>query len=243
MPTSHPEKPPVPLQSLAAVLPCRNEEANVEWVVREVIASADPLCRELEVIVVNDGSTDRTGELAERLATHDVRIRVVHNRPGRGYGGALRAGFDASRADWVFFTDGDGQIDPAQLPLLVGLLNRADAAAGYRVNRAEGLMRRFNAGAWTVLVRAVFGLRIRDVDCAFKILPGWFVRESPLVSNGALISAELLARAKNAGLHVEQVGVHHRPRTAGRPSGASFPVIFKAFRELFSLAGRIRAGR
>ncbi|CAG1011106.1 Dodecaprenyl-phosphate galacturonate synthase [Phycisphaerales bacterium] len=241
--TAHQTKPPVPPRSLAIVLPCRNEEANVERVVTDVIAAAQPLCPRLEIIIVDDGSTDRTPERAQALTAADPRVRLVRNHPGRGYGGALQAGFAQTRADWVFYTDGDGQFDPSQLHALLPLLEQADIVAGYRINRAEGLTRRFNAFAWTALVRAVFGLRVRDVDCAFKVFPGWFVRETPLVSNGALISAELLARATRAKLRIHQVGVRHRARSAGHPTGAKLAVILKAFRELFSLAGRIRSGK
>lgn len=237
----HPRTPPIPPRSLAAVLPCRNEEGNVERVVGEVLAALDTQPG-LEVLIVNDGSTDRTGAVADRLAAADPRVRVVHLPVNLGYGGALRAGFAATAADWVFFTDGDGQIDPAQLPPLLPRLAGADALAGRRLRRAEGPLRRFNGLAWTALVDIVFRMPFRDVDCAFKVFPGWFVRETPLRSTGALISAELLARARRAGLSITQVPVTHRPRAAGHATGASPRVILRAFRELVTLARDIRAG-
>jgi glycosyltransferase involved in cell wall biosynthesis len=208
--------------------------------VREVLTALAPAVEHLEVIVVNDGSADRTGTIAESLAAADPRVRVAHHATGQGYGGALRRGFAASTGDWVFYTDGDGQIDPAQLPPVLGRLAHADALIGRRLGRVEGRLRRFNGWAWTLLVNAVFGMRFKDVDCAFKVFPGWFVRSVPLRSTGALISAELLARARL--LRVEQVRVGHRPRRAGRPTGASPGVILRAVWELLSLARAIRRG-
>lgn len=231
------------LRSLAIVLPCRNEEESVERVVRAAIEHGAGLASTLEVIVVDDGSSDGTGQLASGLAKEDSRVRVVRNDSGHGYGMALRMGFSATTAEWVFYTDGDGQFDLSQLGVLLSLLSRADIVAGFRLNRAEGMMRRFNAWGWTRVVRLVFGLRVRDVDCAFKVLPGKFLRETTLVSNGALISAEILARARHAGLTWTQMGVVHRSRRGGRPSGASPRVIFRAFMELIRLSSRIRRGQ
>lgn len=239
--------PAPPLPSLAVVLPCRNEEGNLERTIRESLALA-PLCDRLEVIVVDDGSTDGTRSLAETLREADLRVRIVHNPVNLGYGGAVRRGFEATTADWVFLTDGDGQFDLGQV---AGFLTKAahagtPAAIGVRVTRVEGLRRALNAWLWGRLVGVVFGFRYRDVDCAFKVLPGGFAR-SPggrgWVSSGALISAEMLARADRAGLTVVELPVQHRPRLAGAAGGASPRVILRAFRELLSLAGTIRGGR
>ena len=197
----------------------------------------------LRVIVVDDGSTDDTAGIAERLAASNPRVRVVRSAQNLGYGGALRLGFAATTAPWVFYTDGDGQIDPAQLPPVLHELDGADVLIGRRVRRAEGLRRTLNAALWTWLVNRVFGMRFEDVDCAFKLFPGEALRSWPLQSAGALVSAELLARATRAGLRVVQVPVMHRARTAGAPTGANLRVILRAFRELFALAGEIKGGR
>lgn len=239
--------PAPPLPSLSVVLPCRNEEGNVERTVRGSLALS-PLCRTLEVIVVDDGSTDATRKLAGALAESDPRVRVVHNPVNLGYGGAVRRGFEATTAEWVFLTDGDGQFDLGQLGRFLSDAAHAGrpVAIGYRVRRAEGTRRALNARLWGALVGLVFGFRYRDVDCAFKVLPGDFAR-SPAgrtwASAGALISAEMLARADRAGLGVIELPVEHRPRLAGAAGGASPRVILRAFAELLSLAGKIRGGR
>ncbi len=230
-----------PLPSLSVVLPCRNEAGNIAATLRDVLTRAAPITHRLEIIVVDDASADGTSQAAQTLA--DDRIRVVRRDQCQGYGAALRSGFAAATADTIFYTDGDGQIDLTNLAQLPTLLATADVVIGHRLNRAEGLLRRFNAFAWTTLVNLVFGLRTRDVDCAFKAFPATFLRSAPLVSNGALISAELLARARRANLRTATVGVAHRPRNAGKPTGANPRVIARAFLELFALAGRIRRGQ
>lgn len=228
------------LPSLSVVLPCRNEAGSIAATLRDVLTHAEPIAHRLEVIVVDDASTDATSQAAQSIA--DARIRIVRRDQCQGYGAALRSGFAATTGDTIFYTDGDGQIDLTNLAQLPNLLATAEVVIGHRLNRAEGLTRRFNAFAWTTLVNLVFGLRTRDVDCAFKAFPASFIRSTPLISDGALISAELLARAKRANLRTASIGVAHRPRNAGKPTGANPRVIARAFVELFALAGRIRRG-
>ncbi len=235
------QRPPLEPLSLSIFLPCYNEEGNVERVARNALRVAATLSDDFEVIIVDDGSRDRTGEIADRLAAELPHLRAVHNQPNQGYGGALQAGFRAATRDWVFFTDGDGQFDIAELTRLLPLLRTHDLVAGYRLRRQDPWFRRFNGWCWTQLVNLLFGLRMRDIDCAFKIMPRALFDELTLESRGALISTELLAKARNRGLSIAQIGVRHYPRTAGAPTGAKFSVILRAFRELAVLHRRIRA--
>jgi glycosyltransferase involved in cell wall biosynthesis len=228
------------LPSLSIFFPCYNEEGNVERVTRAAAAAAPGFADAFEVIIVDDGSKDRTGEIADRLAAEIAEVRTVHNVPNRGYGGAVVRGLKESRMDWIFFTDGDGQFDIEELPKLIELLDAGDFAVGYRVKRADPFMRLVNAKLWGMLVRTLFGLKVRDIDCAFKLLPKSLIDRIELHSNGALISTELLAKAKNRGLRIVETGVNHYPRTAGQQTGAKLKVILKAFYELFKLRRRIR---
>ncbi|HSW44929.1 MAG TPA: glycosyltransferase family 2 protein, partial [Phycisphaerae bacterium] len=151
--------------------PCYNEEANVEQTTRAALEVCPLVSDDFEIIIVDDGSVDRTGEIADRLAAELPQVRAVHNRPNRGYGGALQAGFRAASKEWVFYTDGDGQFDFRELPKLLELLDRYDIVSAYRLDRQDSAVRRFNGWAWTVLCNIVLGLRLRDTDCAFKIYP------------------------------------------------------------------------
>ncbi len=208
--------------------------------VRAALEVVPAVADDYEIIIVDDGSEDRTGEIADRLAEEHSCIRAVHNRPNLGYGGALQRGFRAASKDYVFYTDGDGQFDICELHKLLPLLARYDIVSAYRAARCDSLMRRFNGWAWTVLVDVVFGFRLRDIDCAFKIFPRRLFDEIEMCSRGALIDAEILARACNRGYRIGQVGVRHLPRTAGTQSGANFRVILRAFKELFQLYWRIK---
>lgn len=192
-----------------------------------------------EVIIVNDGSKDRTGEIADRLAAQYPEVRAVHNCPNLGYGGALQRGFREATKTWVFYTDGDGQFDFEEIDNLLPLLGQYDIVSAYRLNRQDPLIRKLNAFGWTMLVNFVFGLWIRDIDCAFKIFPRRLFDEIEMRSMGALIDAEVLARAKRLGYSIGQAGVHHYPRTAGEQSGANIRVILRAFKELLLLRKHI----
>jgi glycosyltransferase involved in cell wall biosynthesis len=234
------ERPPVNPLSLTIFFPCHNEEENVERVTRQAVEVGRSITDDLEVIIVDDGSSDRTGEIGDELAAAIPEVRAVHNRPNRGYGGALQRGFAEATKNWIFYTDGDGQFDMNELPALIPLLAEFDIVSCYRIDRKDPLMRKLNAFAWTTLVNALFRINLRDIDCAFKIYPKPFVDEIELLSTGALIDTEMLAKARNLGLKIGQRGVHHYPRTAGEQSGADISVILRAFKELFKLRKKIQ---
>ncbi len=233
-------RPPLQPLSLTIFFPCYNEEANVERVTRQAVAVGRRLASDLEVLIVNDGSRDRTGEIADRLAAEIPEVRAVHNQPNRGYGGALQRGFREATRNWIFYTDGDGQFDLEELPAILPLLENHDIVSCYRLNRQDSLLRKLNAFAWSTLVNLLFGIGLRDIDCAFKIYPKPFIDRIDLHSQGALIDTEMLAKARAHGLSIAQRGVKHLPRTAGQQTGANLKVILRAFRELFRLYGQIR---
>jgi len=193
-----------------------------------------------EIIIVDDGSKDRTGEIADELAKKDGRITIVHHRPNRGYGGALQSGFRAATKELVFFTDGDGQFDIGEIKTLLPMIDKNDIVCGYRLGRQDPFVRKLNGRLWTGLVNLLFGMKMRDIDCAFKLFRREAVADMPMSSGGALISAEILARATRKGCRIAQVGVHHYPRTAGEQTGAKMGVIVRAFKELFALYKKIK---
>ena len=229
------------LPSLSIFFPFYNEEDNIERIARSALEIAPTFAEDFEIILVNDGSLDRTGGIADRLAEEFPRIRAAHNRPNIGYGGAVRRGFAEAQHEYIFFTDGDGQFDLNEIDRLIALLDDCDIAVGYRADRADALMRRVNAWGWRQLIGLLFGVRVRDIDCAFKLLPKRFIDSIDLRSDGAMISAELLAKARYCGMRIAETAVTHYPRTAGDPTGANFKVIVKAFRELYRLRRHIRA--
>jgi glycosyltransferase involved in cell wall biosynthesis len=234
------EKPPLKPLSLTIFFPCYNEEDNIERLTRKAVEVGRRVADDLEVIVVNDGSQDRTGEIADGLATEIPEVRAVHNHPNLGYGGALQRGFREATKSWIFYTDGDGQFDLEEIPRVLPLLEEYDIVSCYRLDRKDSLVRKLNAFAWTTLVNLLFRLKLRDIDGAFKFYPKSFIDAIEMRSLGALIDTEMLAKARNLGLKIGQSGVHHYPRLAGEQSGANIKVILRAFKELFKLRRHIR---
>jgi glycosyltransferase involved in cell wall biosynthesis len=228
------------VNSLSVFFPCYNEQGNIERVVKSAIDVLTPLKIDYEIIIVDDGSKDKTGQIADSLAAGDTHIKAVHHRPNRGYGAALQSGFKAATKEYVFYTDGDGQFDIKELPLLFKYTADYDIVTGYRINRQDNLIRKINAFCWTTMVNLLFGMKIKDMDCAFKLYKRRIFDDIKMESTGALINTEIFARAKNKGYKIFQIGVHHYPRTAGVQTGAKLSVILRAFKELFALYKQIK---
>ena len=213
-------------------------------IVAEALSVLPRFADDLEITVVDDGSSDRTGAIADELARSDPRVRVIHHGTRRGYGGAVRSGLVAATKPWVFFTDGDRQFALEDLALLVAESDGADAVVGFRKKRADPARRLFVAWVYNGLIRMLFGGGWRDVDCAFKLFRREVFVRVPLErvrSNGAFFSPELLITLRRAGVRVRQVGVRHFPRTAHEPKGASPRVILRAIRDLIRLRARLWA--
>lgn len=233
------------LGGLTFFFPAYNEAANVEAVIREGLAKLPRYTDDLELIVVDDGSRDATGDIADRLADEDPRVRVIHHRPNRGYGGAVRSGLTAATREYVFFSDGDLQFDLDDIARLIPRLASADVVIGFREKRADPPKRLFIAWVYNLLIRAIFASRFRDVDCAFKLFRRSVFDQAPLHlvrSNGAFFSAELLLVLRAAGVRIAQVGVRHFPRRAGEEKGATLIVVLRTIRDLLLLRLRLLRG-
>ena len=227
------------ISSISVFFPCYNEQENVARTVEKAAGMLDRIGADYEIIVVNDGSADDTGKIADGLAAENGRVKVVHHSQNLGYGAALQSGFRAATKELVFYTDGDGQFDIEEVPPLLPLMKNSDIVSCFRVNRQDNLIRKINAWCWTKLVCTVFGMNIRDIDCAFKLYKRKIFDNMTMKSTGALIDTEILARAIKKGYSVTQRPVHHYPRTAGEQTGAKLKVILRAFRELFKLRREI----
>lgn len=221
--------------SLSLVLPAHNEEANIEIVVTEALDMLPHYAGEFEIIVVNDGSRDRTGEIVDALAAGDRRVRAIHHPRNRGYGGALTTGFQAATGDYVMFMDADRQFNIADLGLLAPFVGNFDIVAGFRMERNDPFHRRVFAEIFNLAVRILFGVHLRDIDCAFKVFHGDLLRSIELTAPGALINTEIQAKARRQGATLEQVGVHHYPRVAGMATGGNWRVIARAMKETIHL--------
>ena len=225
---------------LSIVMPAYNEEGNILEALRRADRVASRLCADYEIIVVDDGSRDRTAELVRSVSDCNQRVRLVSHENNRGYGEALRTGFRSARMDLIFFTDADNQFDLNELARFLPWSDKVDVVAGYRVNRRDPLVRRFYAQAWNVLVRSLFYVPVRDIDCAFKLFRRHVFDSLDLESVGAMVNTELMVKVGRAGAGVVELGVKHYPRTSGTARGAHPRVILTALKELLGMAQRLR---
>ncbi len=230
--------------------PAHNEEANIEGLVEEALETLPALADRFEIIAVDDGSTDATSAIADRLeATHPGLVRAVHHATNLGYGAALRSGFAAARYPVVGFTDGDRQFHVVDLGRLLAVLEPPDgergpdAVVGYRIERADAPIRLLYARLYRLALRIFFGLGVRDVDCACKVFRRGSLDGVRLESGGAFLSAELLIKFRVRGGRLAEVGVPHYPRTAGQATGAKPSVVLRAVRDFWMLRLRLWANR
>lgn len=229
--------------NLSIVLPAYNEEANIEKTVRSIsLSMKDVQIVDYEIIVVNDGSKDKTGDIIRSLINTIPNLKLVEHFPNKGYGGALRVGFANSTKEWIFFMDSDGQFDFNEIKLLLEQKDKGfDLIIGYRAKRSDNFMRKLNAFGWGLVVRLLFGYLARDIDCAFKLFKREILSKIIIDTDGAMITTEFLAGARARGYKIVEVPVSHFPRKEGNSTGADLHVILKAFRDL--LAFRIRLSK
>ena len=227
--------------NLSIILPAYNEEANIEKTVISVSSLIkDLLIEDYEIIVVNDGSKDKTGEVVKKMIGKIPNLKLVEHFPNKGYGGALRAGFANSTKDWIFFMDSDGQFDFNEIKLLIDKKDKGfDIVVGYRAKRSDNFMRKLNAFGWGLIVRILFGYLARDIDCAFKLFKREILSKINIDTDGAMVTTEFLAGAKARGYKIAEIPVSHFPRKEGNSTGADLHVILKAFRDLFAFRVRL----
>lgn len=230
------------LPELSVFFPCYNEEENVPQLLEQALAVFPRFTDRLEIIIVDDGSRDRTKEIAEGYAARHPQVRVV-SQPNGGYGKALRTGFEQARFEYVFFADGDLQFDLEDFSRLVPLAPSSDLVIGYRLTRADGFKRIVTMKMLKIWSFILLGYPwyIRDTNCAFKLFKKSALDRLPLVSDGAMISTELLLRAHRAGMKIAQTGVRHLPRIHGEPTGQKAGVIATAVRETFLVRRAVAA--
>ena len=226
---------------LSLVFPAFDEEANVGPLLDAALALAPCLTSAFEIILVDDGSRDGTARAVEERSRRDPRVRLVRHAVNRGYGAALRSGLREARGALVFFSDADLQFDLSELAGLMAHARSFDIVAGYRAPRRDPLGRSLIAAVWALVVRVLFDLRVRDVDCAFKLFRRHVIEAMPIASLGAFVNTEILVRAQAAGYRIHQVPVSHHPRRFGRQSGARPRVLLRAVMELARLYRELRA--
>jgi len=231
------------MTSLSVGLPAWNEAENIVPMVNMVREKVAPLVDDLEIIVVDDGSSDNTAEVVRALAAEDPRVRLIQHEGNKGYGAAVRTALWSATKELVLFTDSDRQFDIGEVSRFLPRLGEADLVIGYRYARSDPWHRRLFGNGWSWLVNLLFGYTARDVDCAFKLFRRQVLETVEVGSRGAMFSAEFLVRAKHAGFRIVEEPVSHYPRLAGSQTGARPDVILRAFRELFRMRWALWTGK
>jgi len=230
------------VKSLSVFFPVHNEAGNINRVIESTLAILPKLTKKWEIIVVNDGSTDKTGQVVEKLIEKEPRIRMITHNRNYGYGSALKDGFYNASYEWIVFTDGDGQFDFGEVTKFLEKADQADLVIGYRIDRQDPFIRKLFGWGWTFLANLLLGIKVKDVDCGFKLVKKEVIDAIPRLASirGGMISPELLAKTKKAGFKITQVGVHHFPRQEGKQTGAELKVIFESFLDLAKLWWQLR---
>ena len=227
------------IKSLSIFLPAYNEAANIERSVRILLSSVLEI-KNVELIVVDDGSIDSTPEIVRRMIKKDSRIRLVRHRTNLGYGAAIATGLRAAKKDWIFFADSDGQFDYKQIKKFIRSSKDYDLVIGYRQKRADPLIRLINSKIYNLAVKIIYRFWVRDVNCAFKLIKrDAYNSIKPISSRGALVSAEILIKVKRKNLKILELPVTHKPRRQGVQTGADLNVILRSFREIIELRNNL----
>lgn len=226
------------IENLSVFFPAYNEGGQIENTVKKALSILDKIAGKWEILIINDGSSDDTLKIATGLAAGDKRIKVINHKVNRGYGAALKSGFYKSKYSWIAFTDSDGQFDFSEIEKLIKKQKetRADVVAGYYLKREVPFYRKVNTFLWQTVVYILFGLKVRDIDCAFKLISRDVIKKIPNLESerGAFISSEFLIKTKKSGFKIVETGVHHYPATR-KGTGANLNVIIKSFIDLFRL--------
>lgn len=232
------------ISSLSIFFPVWNEDKNIEKVVLDAIPVAEMYAKIWEIIIVDDGSSDNTLEISKKLASKNKNIKVITHSPNRGYGAALKEGFENAGHDYVVFTDGDGQFDFKELKRFIEKIEKTDLVIGYRKIRKDNKIRHLLMNLLKVWDFVFFGFRFKDIDCGFKMFTRHALDEIlPLRSEGAMITTEILAKARLKKLKISEVEVTHFSREYGDQSGANIPVVVRAILESLILWWDIRNKR
>ncbi len=227
-------------KSISAFFPVLNEERTVAKLTEDLLNILHSKFGNREVIIIDDGSTDGTSQIADELCRqNDGYVRVIHHDKSSGYGNALKAGFAASRFDLVFFTDGDYQFDMNDLNRALSVIEDHDIVAGYRENRKDPRLRILLAKGYNLLVRVLFGLKLKDIDCSFKLFRRKALEKITIESQGYFIDTEIMVKAKKQGLKIKELAVRHLPRTSGK-SKVKTKHIFLTLHEIAKLWKRLR---
>lgn len=224
------------LSELSIFFPFWNEEKNIKNVVESAIPIAKSVAEKWEILMIDDGSSDKTNEQARQLARRYRNVKLITHTPNRGYGAALKSGFENAKYNYIVFTDGDRQFDFSEVAKFIEQIKSADIVIGYRKIRQDSFVRHILMNLLKIWDYVFFRFYFRDIDCGFKMFRKSAIEDiMPLRSEGAMITTEILAKGIKKNLKIKEVEVNHYPRKFGAQSGANLPVVIRAILESFIL--------
>ncbi len=224
------------LSSITAFFPAYNDAGTIVNLIKTIDSILPDLCDSYEIIAIDDGSWDGTGELLDRLCSEVPYLRVIHHAQNRGYGATLRSGFSAATKDWVFYTDGDGQYDPRELVNLMAAVNDTITVVnGYKIHRSDPIIRIWIGALYQRIMDLFFSIPVRDVDCDFRLINHKKLSEIRLRSNSGAICVELIKKLEQKECVFADVPVHHFSRKYGHSQFFRIKPIFSTFLELARL--------
>jgi glycosyltransferase involved in cell wall biosynthesis len=227
--------------SISVFFPAFNDGGTIPSMVLSAVMTLRELADDYEVIVVNDGSADYTAEVLEELASRYPELRVIHHEQNQGYGGALRTGFGSASKDLIFYTDGDAQYDPREMTRLYEVWSdQVDFVNGYKISRSDPLHRILIGRIYHWTVKLAFGLRLRDVDCDFRLMRRTIFETVSLKSDSGVICVELMKKVQDAGFRIAEVPVHHFHRAYGKSQFFNFRRIWRTGLQLWALWWELR---
>ena len=223
-------------RGLTVFFPAYNDSGTIASMVIAAVRTASRLTPDFEVLVINDGSSDATAEVADELARLYPQVRVVHHERNRGYGGALRSGFSSAAKEFIFYTDGDAQYDPREMARLWEQMgDGVDLVNGYKISRSDPLHRILIGRFYHHTVKTLFGLRVRDVDCDFRLMRRSIFDHVSLEKSSGVICLEMMKKITDAGFRIVEVPVHHYHRAYGKSQFFNFRRIFRTGIDVFRL--------
>ena len=221
---------------LSIFFPAYNDAGTIASLVITALTTAETLTPDHEVIVINDGSRDLTPQILDELARVYPQVRIIHHQKNRGYGGALRSGFATASKEWIFYTDGDGQYDPAEMTVLWERRgDDVDLVNGWKISRSDPFHRIVIGRVYHHTVKILFGLTVRDVDCDFRLLRRSIFDTVTLEKNSGVICLEMMKKITDGGFAIAEVPVHHYHRTHGTSQFFNFPRIARTAVDVFKL--------
>lgn len=221
--------------TLSIFFPAYYDEKNIEKVVSKAVKVANELqLKDYEITIIEDGSPDKTGAVADELAGLYPKVKVIHHEKNMGYGATLYEGFKTAKFDYVFYSDGDNQFDLEELKKFVALVPYCDIVVGYRKKKHYSAYRKFTSLVYNFILRGVFGIDYIDIDCAFKLIKRDLFDKITINTKDAFIDAEIMIKAKRLGYTSAEVGVKHLPRIDGISTAARPSIIIRTIREIFT---------